>query len=70
MKKYFLLVPIIGLMVSCSGEKKETEKTSDVFQDKIEAIENSTQKLDETMKNSEGEIEKQQNEIDSLLKNI
>ena len=70
MKKYFLLVPIIGLTFSCSGEKKQTEKSPEEFQEKIEVIENSTQKLDETIEKSESEIEKKQNEIDSLLKNI
>tara|TARA_R110002072_G_scaffold150355_4_gene298656 strand:+ start:970 stop:1182 length:213 start_codon:yes stop_codon:yes gene_type:complete len=70
MKKLFLLVPILGLMFSCSGEKKQTEKIPVELQEQIEVIEKSTQKLDDVIDKSDIEIEKNQNKIDSLLNNI
>lgn len=68
MRKIIYLIPILGLIYSCSGEKKR--KAQEVSQEQIEVIEKSTQKLEESIKSSEYEIEKKQSEIDSLLSNI
>lgn len=70
MKKLFFLVPIFGLLLSCSGEKKQTEQTAEDLQEQVETIEKSTQQLDEAMNSSADEMEKAQSEIDSLLNNI
>jgi peptidoglycan hydrolase CwlO-like protein len=70
MKKYLFLIPFLGLMFSCSEDKKQTEMTPAELQEQIEVIEKSTQNLDESIHSSEHEMEKQQNEIDSLLNNI
>jgi peptidoglycan hydrolase CwlO-like protein len=70
MKKIFILVSLSGLIFSCSGERKHTESTSVESQEQVELIERSTQKLDETINSSYYEMEKNQNEIDSLLQNI
>lgn len=70
MKKLFLLVPIFGLLFSCSGEKKQTEQAAEDLQEQVESIEQSTQQLDEMMDSSADELEKTQAEIGSLLNNI
>lgn len=71
MKKAIYLIPLLGLMFSCSGEKKQSEETtSEELQEKIEVIENSAQELDASMDSSENKMEKNQREIDSLLKDI
>lgn len=70
MKKIYFTVPILGLLISCSGGNKQEQKTTDDFQEQIEVIENSTRKLDESLDKSDYEIEKNQNEIDSLLNDI
>jgi hypothetical protein len=70
MKPIIFLVPILGLMISCSGENKQTEKTSEELQEQIELIESSTQKLDESINSTDYEMVKTQSEIDSLLNNI
>lgn len=63
MKKGYFLIPVIGIMISCAGQSKKTEKANEELQMQIE-------KMDETIKSSELEIEKSQTEIDSLLNNI
>jgi uncharacterized membrane protein (DUF106 family) len=70
MKKIYFLVAILGLIFSCSGEKKVKEKTTEEIQKQIEVIEKSTEKLDESIKSSDFEMEKIQSEIDSLLNDI
>lgn len=70
MKKTFFLIPVLGLMFSCSGEKRPADQSPEVIQEQTQAIEESTQKLDESIKSSEYEMEKTQGEIDSLLNNI
>jgi len=71
MKKMILLIPILGLSFSCSTETKQEEKSTEVLQEKeIEMIETSVEKLDETIKKSEIEMEKSQNALDSLLNDI
>ncbi len=70
MKKIILLVSIFGLMFSCSGNKEQTEKISVEIEEQIEVIEKSTQTLDKSLKISDVEMEKNQNEIDSLLNEI
>ncbi len=70
MKKIILLIPIIGLIIACSSETEQTEESLDVIQKQTEAIEESTQKLDEIIISSDAEMKKTQNEIDTLLNNI
>lgn len=70
MKKTFYFIPLLGLLYSCSGEKKQTEKIPEELQEQIEVIEKSTQELDESIDSSEDEMEENQREIDSLLKDI
>lgn len=70
MKKLFGIISLIGILFSCSGEKKQTETTNIQLQEQIETIEKTTQQLDETIKSSIDELEKHQNQIDSLLNNL
>lgn len=70
MKKIYLLIPIVGFMISCSGEKKQTDKSTEALQNQIEGIEESTQKLDGSIMSLEKEMEKSQSEVDSLLNNL
>lgn len=70
MKKIFFLVPLLGLLSSCAGERKHTESTPVELQEQVEVIERSTQKLEETINSSSYEMDKNQSEIDSLLHNI
>lgn len=70
MKKLLIIIPFLGILLSCSGEKKQTETTNEELQEQIETIEKTTQQLDETIKSSIDELEKHQNEIDSLLNNL
>ncbi len=67
MKKYLFLIPFFVLLVSCSGEKKQNEKSPEELQ---EQIEQSTQKLDESIKSSDSVIVELQGDVDSLLTNI
>lgn len=70
MKKNIFLIPIIGMVISCSNETKTTEELPEKLQKQTEAIENSIQKLEETIQDSNIEMEKTQSEIDTLLDNI
>lgn len=65
MKKKFYLIPILGLLFSCAGEKAPEK-----LQEQIESIEKSTEKLDESIKSSDFEMKKNQSAIDSLLNTI
>lgn len=69
MKKIIFLIPVVGLLVSCSGGVQQKE-SPDALQQQTESIEASTQSLDSTMQDSEKEMEKTQSEIDSLLNGI
>lgn len=70
MIKPFYLIPLLALMVACSGGNKQTEKSEEAIQDRIEAIEESMQDLDTSIESSEHKMKKKQRKIDSLLKNI
>lgn len=63
MKKCIFLIPVVGLMISCSGGAKQQEESSQTLQEQTEKIEKSIQ-------NSEVEMEKIQTELDTLLNNI
>lgn len=66
MKKRIYLIPILGIMFSCSGEKKETQKTPELLQtDTIE-----TQDINDSINPSDYEMDQAQSELDSLLNNI
>lgn len=70
MKRSFYLVPVLGLLLACSGAKQPSETSSEVVQEQIEAIETSVQQLDETIQSLDKEMEQTQSEIDSLLNNL
>jgi peptidoglycan hydrolase CwlO-like protein len=70
MKRIFFIVPILGMVLSCSGRTKQAEQTNEEFQKQIEAIELSIEQMDESINSLELEIEKSQSEIDSLLNEI
>ncbi|MDD2286168.1 MAG: hypothetical protein PHQ11_12340 [Paludibacter sp.] len=70
MKKILILIPLMGFMFACTGEKKQTESANGTLEEQTEVIENSIQKVDETINASDVKMEKSQNEIDSLLNNI
>ncbi|MDX9846392.1 MAG: hypothetical protein RBT74_05370 [Tenuifilaceae bacterium] len=70
MKKHYLLIPVIGILLSCSSEKKQAEKDADPIQEQTVSVEKSIQQLDETLKAADAELEKTQSEIDSLLNDI
>ncbi len=66
MKKAIYLIPIIGLMMACSGGSDKAKETPE----EIQAIEQSTETLGTTVDSSKVEIDKNQEEIDQLLKDI
>jgi peptidoglycan hydrolase CwlO-like protein len=70
MKKILFLIPVLTLVYACAGETKPTEQTAEEAQQKIEAVELSTQKVEKSINASEVEMEKTQSDIDSLLNNI
>jgi peptidoglycan hydrolase CwlO-like protein len=70
MKKIILLAPFIGLMIACSGGEKPSEEAMDPLQAQTEAIEASTQELNDSIQASDAEMKKTQQEIDSLLNDI
>lgn len=70
MKKYLFLIPSLVLIFSCSGENKQKEKSPEELQEQIEIMENSTQKLDESLKSSDSVITILESDVDSLLTNI
>lgn len=70
MKKYLLIIPIAGLMFACSGNSNNSDQNPEESQMQIEAVEESTQNLDETIESSEDEMIENQAEIDSLLNDI
>lgn len=70
MKKILLMVPILGLMLSCRGEEKQTEPVSEEVQEQVQEIEKSTEKLEESIHSSDSIMGKSQRKIDSLLSNI
>lgn len=70
MKRIFYLVPVLGLMLACSGAKQPSEKSPEVMQEQIEAMETSVQQLDESIQSLDYEMEQTQSEIDSLLNSL
>lgn len=68
MKKRIFLIPLLGLLLSCTGTKNST--TQDVSQMQTEAIEKSIQKLDNTVNSSKAEINALQSEIDGILNEL
>lgn len=70
MKKNIFLILVIGLAFSCSSGTNHKEESSDNSLKQAETIEKSIEKLDESIQDSEIEMEKTQNEIDTLLNNI
>lgn len=70
MRKSILLILLFGLMLACSGEKKESNETPQITEEEVEAIEQSTQEIDAVIDSSTQEIDTLQNEIDELLKEI
>ena len=70
MKKSILLIPILGLMLSCSGGTTETTDTPELSDEQIEAIEESTKELDAVIESTEEAIDTLQSEVDSLLNEI
>lgn len=71
MKKGILLViPLMGLLLSCSGRTGEKSKANDPSQEKIEAIDKSVKKLESTIDSSKTQIDTLQSEIDGILKDI
>ncbi|TDU34299.1 hypothetical protein BXY82_2965 [Gelidibacter sediminis] len=70
MKKILYLLPLLGLLMSCTGEKKQSNETVEVNLEQTEALEASIENLDAAIESSELEIEQTQKEIDSLLDNL
>ncbi|TXE07374.1 hypothetical protein ES711_11445 [Gelidibacter salicanalis] len=70
MKKTLYLLPLIGLLMSCTGEKKQSNAPVEVNYEQTEALEASIDNLDAAIESSELEIEQTQKEIDSLLDNL
>ena len=71
MKKNMLIIPILGLVLSCSGGgTTETTEATELSDEQIEAIEESTQELDAVIESTETAIDTLQNEVDELLEDI
>ncbi|MCK0125372.1 hypothetical protein MWU76_13315 [Gelidibacter sp. F2691] len=70
MKKILYLLPLLGLLMSCTGEKKQSNATVENNHEQTEALEASIEHLDAAIQSSELEIEQTQKEIDSLLDNL
>ncbi len=70
MRRSFYLIPVLGFMFACSGAQQSDEKSPEVLQQQIEAMETSVQQLDETIQSLDYEMEQTQSEIDSLLNNL
>ena len=70
MKKSILIIFLFGLIVACSGEKKESDEAPQITEGQVEVIEESTQKIDVMIDSSSQRIDTLQNEIDELLKDI
>jgi len=61
MKKILLSIPVLCLIMSCSGKKDQKS---------AEAIEKSTQNLEQVVQSSAAQIDSAQTEIDKLLEGI
>jgi chaperonin cofactor prefoldin len=70
MKSYLLVIPFLGVMVSCSEGNKQPDEVPAETPEQIERIENTTRELEETMRSSGEELEKLQGDVDSILNKI
>lgn len=70
MKKSIFLIPVVGLIISCSGGTKEKKESSETLEKQTVKIEESIQELDNQIQDSEVQMGETQKEIDSLLNNI
>lgn len=70
MKKSIFLIPVIGFLISCTGGTKEKKESSELSEKQTVEIEESIQKLDNQIQDSEVQMENTQKELDSLLNNI
>ncbi len=67
MKKIFLMLPVLGLMLACSGRSGQNAEAEAALQEQTEAIEQSAQRMEEVIEASAQEIDALQGEIDELL---
>lgn len=70
MKNISHIILLCGLLAACSSEPKQNEETSNSSIKETEVIEESTQNLDKSIKESDLKMMKTQSEIDSLLNDI
>ncbi|MEN8156385.1 MAG: hypothetical protein ABFS10_05495 [Bacteroidota bacterium] len=68
--KKILLVPALGILLSCTGGTGKSAEATKSSQEQIEAIEQSNQKIDMVMDSSEVIIDTLQGEIDEILNDI
>lgn len=64
-----LLVPLLGVFISCSGEKKQTGSSIESTSVQVQTMSDSTNDVD-VIGNSDVELDQEQSEIDSLLNGI
>lgn len=69
-KGILLIIPLMGLLLSCSGQTGGKNKANDPSQDQIEAIDKSVKKLESTIDSSKTRIDTLQSEIDGILSEI
>jgi peptidoglycan hydrolase CwlO-like protein len=67
MKKIFLMLPLLGLMLACSGRSSRDAEAEAALLKQAEAIEQSAQRMEEVIEASAQEIDALQGEIDELL---
>lgn len=70
MTKYLPFIFFGLFFIACSNGQPEHTTPTEVPPAEVEAIEQSIDQVDESLQESEKEMKKNQDEIDSLLKNI
>lgn len=70
MKKNLLLIPALGLILSCAGNADKSSEANEEMQQQIEALEESNEKLEQSLQETRETVDTLQAEIDELLNEI
>ncbi|MFO7754423.1 MAG: hypothetical protein R6V34_00410 [Bacteroidales bacterium] len=68
--KTIIFVPVLVLIMSCSGNSDESTKSSEALQEEIEIMDESSRKVESVIDSSGAKIENLQDEVDELLNEL
>lgn len=68
--KTIIFVPVLGLIMSCSGNSDKSAEASEALQEEIEILDESSRRVESVIDSSGAKIESLQDEVDELLNEL